>query len=223
VERFLKVARAVDLGDGPPPAPGAPDPVKEAFDVAVANLAAYPDADRAERAVWYFVRSRLSMSGRQKNVAPPTKTGRRRRGMDERLSSYLTGLDLIPAVHRRLQGVAIECRPALEVIREYDGPGALIYADPPYVASTRAAPQVYGYEMTEADHRELLALLGKCEGRVILSGYPSALYDGELSAWKRHDFAVANHSASGRKKRRMTECVWCNFTPEGGPGVSGVF
>ena len=29
--------------------------------------------------------------------------------------------------------------------------------------------------------------------------------------WKRRDFNLPNNAAGGAKKRRMTECVWCNF------------
>jgi hypothetical protein len=41
-------------------------------------------------------------------------------------------------------------------------------------------------------------------------GYASALYDEALAGWTRHTFEVPNH-ASGRRKRTMTEVLWCNF------------
>jgi DNA adenine methylase len=65
--------------------------------------------------------------------------------------------------------------------------------------------------MTEADHRQLLGVLRTCRGRVILSGYPSALYDDTLAGWKKHPKDVANDAAGGKKKRRMTEVLWTNF------------
>jgi hypothetical protein len=46
---------------------------------------------------------------------------------------------------------------------------------------------------------------------VVLSGYPSGLYDRELRDWTRHAFDLPNKAADGTEKRRMTEVVWCNF------------
>jgi DNA adenine methylase len=221
VERFLAAARALGLDPAPPPAPGAPDAVRAVWEAAVAGLAS--EQDPVQRAVWFFARARLSMSGRGHNAAPPPRNGRLRRGMDERRASWLTALDHLPAVHRRLQGVRLSCRPALEVIRRWDGPEAVFYLDPPYVAETRASADVYEHEMGDAAHRELLDLLRTVKGRVLLSGYGSTLYDGLLAGWSRHTFDVANHGASGQAKRRMTECVWCNFTTEGGPETGGLF
>jgi len=65
--------------------------------------------------------------------------------------------------------------------------------------------------MSEAKHRELLDVLKQAEGKVILSGYPSKLYDEALTAWNRHTVELPNNAASGSAKRRMTEVLWCNF------------
>jgi DNA adenine methylase len=116
-----------------------------------------------------------------RNAAPPSKTGRLRRGMDERKSGYLTALDRLPAVHGRLKNVALSNRPAADVIREFDGPATVFYLDPPYLQSTRASPDVYCHEMTEPQHRELLDTLLTVKGKVLLSGYASPLYDTALA------------------------------------------
>jgi DNA adenine methylase len=65
--------------------------------------------------------------------------------------------------------------------------------------------------MTQSDHCELLATLKQCNGKVMLSGYPSELYDHELASWNRHDFDMPNHAAAGKQKGRETEVVWTNF------------
>ncbi len=65
--------------------------------------------------------------------------------------------------------------------------------------------------MSEQDHAELLDALRHVEGKAMLSGYPSRLYDKALADWNRHAFELPNNSAGGSTKRRMTECVWCNF------------
>jgi DNA adenine methylase len=70
---------------------------------------------------------------------------------------------------------------------------------------------VYGVEMTDADHRALAEVLRTCKGRVVLSGYKSALYDELYAAWRRVEFDIANHAAGGSTKARKTECLWLNF------------
>ena len=65
--------------------------------------------------------------------------------------------------------------------------------------------------MTEARHRELLDLLRSVKGKVILSGYPSALYDTALSFWNRHTLDLPNNASGGKKKDREIEVLWCNF------------
>src|SRR5208282_2081554 len=49
----------------------------------------------------------------------------------------------------------------------------------------------------------------ECKGKVMLSGYPSALYESALGKWRRHTFELRNNAAGGEKKRRMTEVLWC--------------
>jgi DNA adenine methylase len=94
----------------------------------------------------------------------------------------------------------------------HGAPWSLFYADPPYPHGTRMAPRAYGpFEMTEADHRDLLDVLRQVKGKVMLSGYPNPLYDGALSGWTRHTFDIANHASGNKTKGRETEVLWCNF------------
>jgi DNA adenine methylase len=113
-----------------------------------------------------------------------------------------------PAV-ARLHGVSLECRPALDVIDRYGRhEGALLYVDPPYVASTRTSVG-YRHELTDDDHRELAAALRTARAAVVLSGYPSDLYDVELySDWHRIELAAA--TGNGGKWRARTEVLWSN-------------
>lgn len=112
--------------------------------------------------------------------------------------------DLLEAVNR-LKGVQIENRPALDIIRKFNHDNVLIYADPPYLLNTRGGKQ-YRYEMTEQDHVELLDTLKLHKGFVILSGYPSDLYDIELASWNRITRKSYNQNSDQR-----TEVLWCNF------------
>jgi DNA adenine methylase len=119
----------------------------------------------------------------------------------------------IPAFVDRLREVIIENRNAAEVILQHDSATTLIYADPPYVHSTRydkvrrASPaHCYTTEMTDADHVALAEVLRAAEGMVVLSGYPCSLYDVDLYPdWVRHE---RQSMADGARPR--TEVVWLN-------------
>jgi len=168
------------------------------------------DADRVQRAVWFFILCRQSLAGRLDGFAPISRS-RTRGGMNEQASAWLSAVKGLPAVHARLKRVAVLNRPALKVIEQQDGAKTLFYCDPPYLHETRRSTDAYADEMTEDDHRDLLDLLVKVKGMVMLSGYPSPLYERKLGKWNRHEFDLANNAAGGKVKRRMQECVWCNF------------
>jgi DNA adenine methylase len=169
--------------------------------------------DPVMAACWFFVACRQSLAGRMEDFAPLTRN-RTRRGMNEQASAWMTCVDGLPEVHARVRLVVVLDKDALDVIKDQDGPKTLFYCDPPYLHETRAAKGVYGeYEMRRDGHERLLAALGKIEGKFLLSGYRSFLYDAEAArhGWNRHDFELPNNAAGGKKKRRMKECVWCNF------------
>lgn len=106
----------------------------------------------------------------------------------------------------RLRGVVIENRDALDVIKQHDDPQTLHYVDPPYLASVRGKGEDYAFEMTEEDHCELAALLKTCQGMVLVSGYPSDLYDQDLYAeW----FTVERRALADGAKKRI-EKLWLN-------------
>jgi DNA adenine methylase len=83
----------------------------------------------------------------------------------------------------------------------------LVYADPPYLHSTRTSRKRYTHELTDSQHRELLDRLRRIPAAVILSGYPSELYDSLLSDWKSCEFQVMTRGGV------RTEKLWFNFVP----------
>lgn len=111
----------------------------------------------------------------------------------------------LPAIIARFIGVVVESRDAVEVMVRHDGERTLHYVDPPYLQETRAREHMYRHEMTRAGHGKLLAALKKLEGMVVLSGYPSDLYDDRLKAWRRVEIPAY---ADGARKR--TEVLWMN-------------
>jgi DNA adenine methylase len=167
--------------------------------------------DPVERAACLFVYNRLSRQALMKDFVTPSRT-RLRGGRNEHVNAWRGAIDGLEAVHRRLQDVLFLNRPALDVIRSEDTPATLFYCDPPYLSETRTARQAYGpFEMSGADHRELLDVLRLCRGKVMLSGYASPLYDTALASWNRHTLDRPNNAGGGEEKRRMTEVLWCNF------------
>jgi len=110
----------------------------------------------------------------------------------------------ITEVSERLKGIQIEQQPAIQLIQRYKRPDVLIYADPPYVLSTRSG-RMYKYEMTDEDHAELLDVLDAHPGPVLLSGYANPLYDERLKHWHREEKQVLAEAGLIR-----TEVLWIN-------------
>lgn len=112
---------------------------------------------------------------------------------------------------QRLSAVLIENRPAIEVMRQHDGPETLHFVDPPYVRSARVmgpGRSYYRHELTDADHIELIGVLRELSGMVVLSGYMTELYRKHLSDWKQ--YTTESRIASGRGTGLRTEVVWIN-------------
>ena len=120
----------------------------------------------------------------------------------------------------RFAGVIVENRDAGGVMLQHDGPDTLHYVDPPYLPMTRSAKSgkggscSYVHEMTDADHEKLLDVLLGLRGAVVLSGYPSAMYDDALVGWSRLERRAL---ADGARER--TEVLWMNAASHGGHGL----
>ena len=67
--------------------------------------------------------------------------------------------------------------------------------------------------MTVDEHPRLLDGLKWVKGKVLVSGYPSKLYDDALKGWERVDFTIDNKASSAKKKPIQTERIWMNYQP----------
>lgn len=179
--------------------------------------------DPVERARRLLIRSIMGFGSNGHNIA--VKTGFRansNRSGTTPSHDWQNYPDVLPAIVDRLRGVTIENRDASECMAQHDGPNTLHYVDPPYVFSTRSLANpydlkyrggkgtahrggMYSHEMTDKAHERLLAFLPSLEGMVILSGYPSALYDAALPDWKRVEIDAF---ADGARPR--VEVLWIN-------------
>ena len=98
---------------------------------------------------------------------------------------------------------------AHQFLAQYDFQGSeLVYCDPPYLRHTRTSNRRYRYDYEEADHIALLEVLKTLPCQVMLSGYPSALYDRLLGGWRSLELQVMNQGGV------RTEKLWFNFTPD---------
>lgn len=97
---------------------------------------------------------------------------------------------------------------AHQFLDQYDYHGSeLIYSDPPYLHSTRSSSRRYRFDYEEEDHVVLLELLKRLPCQVMISGYPSALYDDLLGEWGTVELQVMNQAGV------RTEKLWFNFSP----------
>lgn len=133
--------------------------------------------------------------------------------------------DALERIIDRLQGVVIEQRDAVEVMRAHDAEDALHYLDPPYVHATRSEKRrntvtrkEYKHEMADADHIELARVLRTLRGAVVLSGYPCDLYRELYRDWVR--VAHVSHADGARAR---VECLWFNDAAQAGRASVGLF
>lgn len=159
--------------------------------------------DPIEQARRTVVRSFMGFSN-----SNATKTGFRSVGGGNREVSrdWVNLPPNIMAVAERMQGVSIECKPAIEVKQQHDSADTLHYDDPPYVHATReTAGNGYRFEMTDEQHEELVAVNSTLKGMVIVSGYHSDLYDRIYADWHREEREAFGDGACER-----VEVLWFN-------------
>lgn len=171
-----------------------------------------PSPMEVDRATAFFVRYRQSRQGLGKDFATMTRS-RSRRGMNEQASAWLSAVEGLPEAHARLKRVVIFNDDALKVIKQQDGRRTLFYCDPPYLHETRVTTSDYEFEMTPAQHLQLLDVLGGIAGKFILSGYPSELYDeiARVREWRHVDILIDNKASSKAEKETKTERLWMNY------------
>ena len=130
------------------------------------------------------------------------------------LAGRSIGIDIDSQIIKRfgsMAGVELYQGNAVTFLRRFDYTTAgrvLVYADPPYLHSTRTSRKRYRYEYSESDHILLLSVLRTLSASgvaVMLSGYPSALYDNLLPGWRTLEFQVISRGGV------RTEKLWLSF------------
>jgi DNA adenine methylase len=171
----------------------------------------WPD-DPIEQAVWYFILVRQSRQGLQKDFATVVRTRTRRR-MNDNVSAWLSAIESLPEVHARIRRVLLLNQDSRTVLKSQDGKQTLFYCDPTYLPETRVTTKDYTHEMTPEQHVELLQDLAGIQGKFLLSGYRSKLYDdfAKQQKWRREEKLIPNQASGKREKELKTECLWMNY------------
>lgn len=167
-----------------------------------------PFDDYLDHAVNEYVLRRMSRGGLRKAFA---WSERKRGGQPGDLNAWKTALTVLPTIAERFREVYIFHKPAVEVIKTFNNKNTLLYCDPPYLHDTRQSKETYAHEMDTDAHVELARILNSFSGKVILSGYPSLLYDRLFKDWNCEKRKIANHSSQQKAKVMKTECLFKNF------------
>lgn len=107
--------------------------------------------------------------------------------------------------NQRLLHAQIENLPAVELLKRYDTKDVFIYCDPPYLLGTRKK-YLYKHEMSDKEHEELLKILRFHQGKVLLSGYDSDMYNDYLNGWNKVQKKTQVEAGIIR-----TETLWMNY------------
>jgi DNA adenine methylase len=179
-----------------------------------------PGLDDLERTRRWFIRVNQSIShlagrGRPSGWAATYNTN----GTDH-AHKFAALTDRLEAYAERLRRVHLEQPPAVEVIAKDAIPGAAaaISCDPPSLASSRSAQAKragldYAVEYaSEAEHRALAEVLHATPAAVLLSRYPSRLYQELYAGWWRLEHTVQRltSNVSGGRGAVATEVLWSN-------------
>lgn len=164
--------------------------------------------NKIDMALNEFILRRMSRGGLKTAFA---WSNRKRGDKPGDQNAWETILKILPIISKRLQYVYILNQPALSVLSAFNDPGTFVYVDPPYLPETRVSTKAYECEMTVDDHLDLAAVLKGFKGKVLLSGYPSPLYNRLFKDWRCAKKKIANHASQQKNKDIKTECLWANY------------
>ena len=136
---------------------------------------------------------------------------RQRGGKPGDVNAWDTIISSLPDISERISNIIITNKNTIDIIQSFNDPKCLIYLDPPYLPEVRVTKKVYNYEMTSEQHLKLVKTINSFKSKVLISGYPSRLYDKILKNWTRIEKPVVNHSSQTKTKPVKTEALWMNF------------
>ena len=134
-----------------------------------------------------------------------------RRNMAKSVSDFLSTVDRLPEIHQRLSKVMVLKRDGIRLMSEYSSPNVFIYADPPYVLSTRSSAERYVVDMTDEQHGAFIDVCLNSKAKLLISGYDNEMYDVLTdNGFKKIQFEV-NTITGNRKPKTKIETLWKNY------------
>jgi DNA adenine methylase len=155
-----------------------------------------------------FVIRRMSRGGLKKAFSWSDRT---RGGNPGEVNAWITILEELPIISKRLKETFLLNKNAFDAIKAFDEKETLCYVDPPYLPDTRVAKECYEFELDTDQHIKLAHVLNNFKGKVVLSGYQSALYKRLYKGWKCVKKTVPNHASQSKVKQQKVECLWINY------------
>ncbi len=171
------------------------------------------EMDDLERAVRWFYVLRSSFSAHAR-VSPQGWSAGQKNARHAPASAYRSAVDLFAVMQERLERVMFDCRDFAEVLKQYDRPRTLVYADPPYIDCERYYKDPDGVTFSVEDHERLAGLLNSSKAYVALSYYPHPLLEGLYpdTKWQRLTWQTHKHSQMTKSTReKATELLLCNY------------
>jgi DNA adenine methylase len=190
---------------------------KESFEYAATYKTVYGTTIGVQGAVNEIVRRRMSRGGLGKNFS---WSDRLRGGKPGDVNAWENFKKSMPQFCSRVRDWSVFCKDGLEIMATYDISDVIIYADPGYLMEKRTAKKVYDIEKIQDRtnqedidfHTKIAELANVSKAKVIISGYPSDLYDRLLyKHWRSVEKDVPNNSGQGKTKQRRVEKLWMNY------------
>lgn len=121
--------------------------------------------DDVELVARWYVSVQSSFAGRGKYF------GRVTQGRGDMWQKIQDNLHLFHDIANRFLSVQVENLDWRMILKDYDSLGTVFYLDPPYIGHN-----IYDYNMSRTDHREMCDRIFQMKGFVALSGYENDVY-----------------------------------------------
>jgi DNA adenine methylase len=171
------------------------------------------DLNELDRAYYFFIVNRMSFNGNNTSFG---KNSSIRRNMSKSTSDFLSTIDGLEEIHKRLSKIVITNLNGLKLIEKFkDFDNTFFYLDPPYAHETRTSAR-YEIDFTPAQQIELVNLIKNAKAKFLLSGYDNELYENNLVKecnWNKYSYSV-NTITGKHEPKTKTEMLWYNYENE---------
>lgn len=148
------------------------------------------------------------------------------------VKSFNKKVNKIMQVHERIKNVQIENKDAIKLVESIiddeniDESEMLIYADPPYVQTTRSDSTSYKHDMKDTEQTKFCNIIDRFGGSVIISGYHNKTYNIILDDWDivEHNIKTSAAPADTQDKgdKDRTEVLYLSPDIDDKPSFTGV-